>query len=112
MNPEPNYRVCDQCGVWVEGNELLYRLRVELCAEPGPVELGSPEQVGDAADELEKLMHRLESMTAEEVSEATAQVYEAFDFALCANCRQGIRAQLRNRLTLFDAPPRDKDAPF
>ena len=98
----PDDRCCDQCGRWVEPNELLYQLRVELVAEPGPVDLTSPQDVGDVQSELDALIRKLEGMTEDQVSEATSQIHERFDYNLCAKCRGDIRAQLKNRLSIFN----------
>jgi hypothetical protein len=99
----PDDRCCDQCGRWVEPNELLYRLRVELVAEPGPVDLSAPQEIGDVQSELDALIRKLEGMTEDQVSEATSQIHERFDFNLCPKCRADIRAQMKNRLTIFNS---------
>lgn len=102
MSEDSPDRLCDQCGRWVEPNETLYRLRVEICAEPGPIDLPPRESIGDVQSELEALIRRLESMTDEQVDEATSQIHEMFDYWLCPKCRAAIRAQMKQRMSIID----------
>ncbi|MDX2176576.1 MAG: hypothetical protein SF028_08895 [Candidatus Sumerlaeia bacterium] len=94
-------RVCDQCGSYVESNQTLYRLRVELVAEPHPGPIGDSAG-GSVLEDLEALVRRLEAMSDEEVAEATAQVHERFDSFLCAACRKRVRAALLARQRIIN----------
>jgi hypothetical protein len=103
MSDRPAERVCDQCGIWVETTQPLYRMRVELAAEPwAPEDTGPP---GDVREELEALVRRLEQMSEDEVEEATSQVHECFEYLLCPACRRSIRQALRTRRSLVDDCP-------
>lgn len=90
-------RVCDQCGRWIEPNEYRYRLRLEIVAEPGPeIQLESAD-LPTAREEWERLVARLEKMSAEQVREAEDAVHETFDYWLCPDCRAEFHKKLRHR---------------
>lgn len=105
MSHPPGERRCDECGSWVPASEPLYRMRVELAAEPWQPSLPDSKDTGDVRGELEALIRRLEDMTLEQVAEATAQVHELFEFKLCAACRRETRRLLRSRLDVEDSTP-------
>ena len=95
-------RVCDQCGRWIDEREILYRMRIELFAE----ETLNLDQVSDnkmlKTDSLEELIHYLDSLSDEEAQEATDQVYEKHEFALCPSCRKAVHQKLKHRESILD----------
>lgn len=95
-------RVCDECGRWIDEREILYRMRIELFAE----ETISLDQETDnrmlKTDSLEELIQYLDSLSDEEAREATDQVYEKHEFALCATCRKVYHQKLKHRESILD----------
>lgn len=96
-------RVCDHCGSYIEPTRVLYRLRIELAAEPGPIDIEPMPPLRDVREELADLIRKLNGMDPEQVDEATSQVHEQFDFVLCAGCRAEIRDRLRRRIFVAEA---------
>jgi NMD protein affecting ribosome stability and mRNA decay len=94
------YRICDNCGRWVEKNEMLYIMEVAIMAEPNP-EIKMEEPQGNAREELEKLVEAMEDMTEEQIDEATDQVHENYRYTLCAECREVVHRRLKHRSNLL-----------
>jgi hypothetical protein len=91
-------RVCDNCGRWVEKNEIRYIMQVTLMAEPGPaIELPDPADIGDVRAELEKLVESMEGMSDEQIEEAVDQVHESYQYTLCAECRLDVHRRMKRR---------------
>jgi hypothetical protein len=91
-------RVCENCGRWIEPNEVLYRMTIIMEAEPGPeLVLEEPDSEADLLAEIEKLVKQMENMSDEQVNEATDQVHEEYAFALCSDCRKIMHKRLARR---------------
>ena len=90
-------RFCENCGRWIEPNETLYRMRLEIVAKPPgpePIDLTPGE---DVRAELADLLARMEAMGDDEVAEATEQVHEVFAFTLCPACRNDVHGRIKAR---------------
>lgn len=96
MSKQAPDRVCENCGRWIEQDEILYRVRIEVFAEPeGPeVDLFAKSRE-ELAEEWEDLIDRLEKMTDDEAREASDQVYENYEFNLCPECRREMHRRLQ-----------------
>ncbi|MCB2156834.1 hypothetical protein KQI84_18300 [bacterium] len=89
-------RVCENCGRWVEENEVLYRVRIEVFAEPEVPNINIFDKSReDLADEWDDLIERLEHMSELEAQEASDQVYENHEFNLCPECRREMHRRLK-----------------
>ncbi len=95
-------RVCENCGRWVDDQEVLYHVRIEVFAEPDFKEAN----VGSTAEETRQVwddfLRELEQMTDEQVEDANAQVHEEFRFLLCGNCRSELHTRIRRRRQLLE----------
>jgi len=78
---------CQGCGVSLTAGGQAYLLRLELLASPDPPEFKAESLEADLQGEGEALIQKMESMSDEEAREAEEQVYERYEFALCARCR-------------------------
>jgi hypothetical protein len=97
-------RICENCGRWIERNEVLYEMTITIQAEAGaPVELEDAEDGADFLDEIQKLVEKMENMNEGEVEDATDQVHESYEFALCPECRQVMHKRLRRRRGFMEA---------
>ncbi len=95
-------RVCDNCGTWVEENEILYHMTVTLMAEPR-IRLDDHLQsgkLGTFEEELQKLIKQMEKMDDDQIQEATDQVFEEYRLNLCPACRKQIHNQFKPRKQL------------
>ena len=96
MAKETPDRVCENCGRWIEQNELLYRVRIEVFADPDAPDV---DVFGKSRDELaqewDELINRLEAMSEDETREASDQVYEKHEFNLCPECRREMHLRLK-----------------
>ncbi|MEO8376068.1 MAG: hypothetical protein ABI579_00220 [Candidatus Sumerlaeota bacterium] len=92
-------RVCDSCGRWIESNETLFVMNVTIQAEAGVIDLDA-NAPGDVRDEFEKLIHAMERMTTDQISEATDEVHENYRFALCDDCRKDVHKRLKSRINI------------
>ena len=94
--PEPiEDRTCEHCGRWVEPNETMYCVRVEVFAEPTIPPFDPHETREQANAAWERLLARLEKMSDDEVREASDQVYERYAYNLCATCRAEMHRRIR-----------------
>ena len=96
--PEPiEERVCEHCGRWVESNETMYCVRIEVFAEPTIPPFDPNETREQAAAEWERLLARLDKMSDDDVRDASDQVYERYAYNLCAACRAEMHHRIRVR---------------
>jgi hypothetical protein len=89
-------RVCDHCGCWVESNETLYQMQVSIFASP-TMDLDLSETSENLRNKYNNLVKSMENMSHDQVEEAEEQVYESYQYALCAECRELIHRRLKNR---------------
>ncbi|MBI5154670.1 hypothetical protein HZA57_05480 [Candidatus Poribacteria bacterium] len=94
-------RVCENCGRWIEPDEVLYRVRVEVFAEPRVPEVSLEKSRSELASDWEELIRKLEQMNEDQVREATDQVYESYGYNLCGACRQELHRRIRRRSDLL-----------
>jgi hypothetical protein len=98
-------RTCEECGRWIERNELLFRVRLEIFAEPTIHPEPAPGKERLAAD-WNALIARMERMSDEQVQEAADQVHELLEYNLCRECRRELHRRIRLRRDLSrDAEP-------
>lgn len=94
-------RTCENCGRWVDRTETLYRVRLDMFAEP-TVKIEDPAPPPQTvARRWEDLIQQLEMMSDEQVQEATDQVHERFEFNLCPECRREMHRRIRTRRDLL-----------
>ena len=95
-------RVCDNCGRWIEKNEVRYVMQVTLMAEPGPVvELPDPQNMEQVREELEKLVEAMQGMSDEQIEEAVDQVHESYEYILCPECRAEVHQRMKRRTQIL-----------
>jgi predicted RNA-binding Zn-ribbon protein involved in translation (DUF1610 family) len=104
MSHDDDDRLCENCGRWVEPNETLYRLRVELFADGGDGEVRLDPPADNLAGEWEALVRRMENMSPDQVREATDQVHETYSCLLCPECRAELHGRLKRRRNLLPGP--------
>ncbi len=76
--------VCDACGAALLVDEdVRYVLKIEGFAAYDPLEITKKELERDLVAEMEALLRRLESLSAEE---AQNEVYRSFRYDLCPPC--------------------------
>lgn len=76
--------VCDACGAaLLVSEDVRYVLKIEGFAAYDPLEITKKELERDLAGEMEALLRRLESLSAEEAQD---QVYRSFRYDLCPAC--------------------------
>ncbi len=96
MSETPDDRVCENCGRWIEDNEILYRARLEVFAEPVMDDRSLRKSRDESAREWESLLEKLEKMDDQQVQDATDQVYESYEFNLCPSCRQEMHRRIKS----------------
>jgi len=102
MSNDPDVRVCENCGRWVDERETLYHVRMEVFAEPEIKEVDLSDNPEESRREWEAFVRELEEMTDEQVEDANAQVHEEFRFFLCPKCRSELHARIRRRRQLLE----------
>lgn len=93
-------RVCENCGRWIERPEILYRVRIDVFAEP-TVHLDDPLAESSSKRRWEDLIQQLEMMSDDQVQEATEQVHERYEFDLCPECRKEMHRRIKARRNLL-----------
>jgi len=97
MGASPDNRVCDNCGRWVEENEILYHARLQLYAEPRISALEVEEDAETRERRWNRLIESMQNMDDDQVQEATDQVHEEIRFHLCPQCRAETHSRIRMR---------------
>jgi len=89
-------RVCNECGRFIEPNELAFCVRLEMFAEP-KVTFTEEDLEDDvqSGDRWQKFIQELEDMSDDDVREANNQVYEKFAWLLCGNCRRDLHQRIK-----------------
>ncbi len=87
-------RRCHNCGTAIGGQAVSYILRLELFARGDAPELTLDDLRADHTAQIEKLIEEMEHL---DVEEATDEVYEAYNFELCSECRARIHELLKSR---------------
>ncbi len=75
----------------------VYTMRIDLFARADPPDFDAADLDADSAEQLQELVRQMEEMDDLEVREAEAQVYESYQFSICAECRRRFHEQLRAR---------------
>lgn len=97
-------RLCENCGRWIEANEMLYRVRLEVYAEPR-IDFSDPlPPRSRARADWKELIARMEAMSEEEVREAADQVHELIEYNLCPECRRDLHRRIRVSKDVRNAP--------
>ena len=102
MSTDPDVRVCENCGRWVDEKETLYHVRMEVYAEPSIKDLDPGEDPEEARREWEDFLRELEEMSDDQVEDANAQVHEEFRFFLCPKCRSELHKRIRRRRQILE----------
>lgn len=97
MSQRDGDRVCEECGRWIEAAEILYRVRLEVFAEPTVNLPDTPPDKDENSRDWNALIQRMEEMTDEQVREAEDQVHERIDYNLCRDCRRSLHSRIRRR---------------
>ena len=96
-NEQNDDRSCDNCGRWIEPNEMLYHARIELFADKRyGLDCIDKEMEKDSVT-LEELIEQLEKMTNDQVQSAADQVYEKVELTLCPTCRLDLHKRMKNQ---------------
>lgn len=90
-------RGCDNCGRWIDADELMYCVRIDVYAEPRMPVIDPGKGRGELAAEWDCLVRRLESMDETAAQEASDQVHEVTDLRLCAECRGELHRRIARR---------------
>jgi hypothetical protein len=85
---------CHSCGREVSKDDILYEIKIEIYAKPGPIEISEEDLGRDYIGEIDRLIEEMGEMDTEELSD---QVYECYQFDLCASCRQDLHGKLKLR---------------
>lgn len=92
-------RICESCGRSIERDEVSYRLRIEMFADPSPPQFTDEDLEADLEAEMRAILEQMEDCDA---GEAEAQVYEAYLFTLCPRCRASLHEELKRRNLSMD----------
>jgi hypothetical protein len=77
---------CDLCGKPLLADEQTrYVVKIEVYAAYDPMEIGDDDLEDDHDEEMQELLHEMESMEAEELED---QVYKTMRFDLCQHCHE------------------------
>lgn len=94
-------RVCENCGRWIEQNEMLYHARLEIFADKRyGLDCLDKEMETDSIT-LEELIEQLAKMSEEQVQGAADQVYEKLEFNLCPECRSELHDRMKKRRNII-----------
>ena len=94
---QTNDRFCENCGRWIEPNEMLYHARIEVFADKRYGLDSLDKEMENDSITLEELIEQLEKMTNEQAQSATDQVYEKMELILCPDCRKDLHQRMKNR---------------
>ncbi|MCX7048277.1 MAG: hypothetical protein NTX50_22680 [Candidatus Sumerlaeota bacterium] len=83
---------CAICGCVLDGERIAYLLKIELMADPAPPAITQEDLDKDLRAEMEALIAAMENM---DPSEAEDEVYERYDYWLCAACRKRLHRRLK-----------------
>jgi len=89
-------RLCDNCGRQLESDEVGYWVRLEIFASPDPPIITQEDLDQDHVAKMQALVEKMEQLDPDE---AEAQVYEAYRFVVCSNCRNYFHEHLKHRRT-------------
>ena len=88
-------RICDNCGRQIGPDEIAYWVRLEIFASPEPPEIKNADlKEVDFAEQVKALIEQMERLGPEECE---AQVYEAYRFVICTECRAYFHNHLKDR---------------
>ena len=85
---------CASCGRAIPPEDLTYRLRVDLFADPTPPSIGDEDLVADNREEWDRLIAAMSAMSDSQAEEERDKVFERYEFTLCAECRRQYHEQL------------------
>lgn len=106
MKHEPGR--CENCGKWIDSEETIYEIRIDIYAKGGPVTITEEDLQKNHIREMEELIRSMEEM---DVDEITDQVWESYRFDLCRKCREQFHEKLKMKITGKPPPPRRREPP-
>ena len=92
-------QICENCGRTIAEEELAFRLRIEMFADPSLPDLSEEYMKCNFDEELQKLYSEIESMDPDEAQD---EVFESYLFTVCTLCRQGLHCRLKERQMPFE----------
>ena len=83
---------CDSCGKLISSNVTIYKIKIEIFADPELPVLTEEDLQQDFMGQLNDIINEMKD---KDVQELTDQVFEAYIFNLCPSCRNDFHKKLK-----------------
>jgi len=82
---------CDRCGGDLLGQDVRYKITLEIAQAYDPMEISSKDLRRDLRGELEAAIKVMEALPAAETQRIEDEIYSSFCFDLCPECAKVLR---------------------